>query len=194
MSQPPAAVDCELIGEGLLGQPVNSIGSLAFVLVGLVLLRRRPVLGWAGIAVGLGSLAFHGPMPGWAEWAHDVALAALPVALAFEARPRVVVAIVGAIAVVFGLWLVVAEVVTAILVIETGVLLFARRKTVHTGLGILAAALLALGVLMAALSRTDGPLCDPDSVFQWHALWHVLGAAALWVWARATQKQPVASN
>jgi hypothetical protein len=29
-----------------------------------------------------------------------------------------------------------------------------------------------------ASSRTDGPLCRPDSVFQGHALWHVLSAAA----------------
>ena len=31
-----------------------------------------------------------------------------------------------------------------------------------------------------ASSRTDGPLCRPDSVLQGHALWHVLSAAAAW--------------
>ncbi|HIF37588.1 MAG: hypothetical protein CXT75_10845 [Methanobacteriota archaeon] len=29
-------------------------------------------------------------------------------------------------------------------------------------------------------SRTDGPLCDPDSLLQGHALWHLLGAVAMW--------------
>ena len=185
MSRAPAAADCELIGDGFLGQSANSISSLTFVLVGLLLVQRRPVLGWAAIAVGIGSFLFHGPMPGWAEWAHDVSLAMVPVAIAFEARPRVVLVIAGLVAVVFGLWLGVAEVVTAILVIEAGVIVWSRRKTVSIRPAALAIALLAAGALVSVLSRTNGQLCDPDSLLQGHALWHVLGASALWVWAKA---------
>ena len=29
-------------------------------------------------------------------------------------------------------------------------------------------------------SRTGGPLCTPDSLLQGHALWHILGAVAMW--------------
>ena len=29
-------------------------------------------------------------------------------------------------------------------------------------------------------SRTDGVLCDPDSLLQGHALWHILGAVSMW--------------
>ena len=29
-------------------------------------------------------------------------------------------------------------------------------------------------------SKTDGVLCDPDSLAQGHALWHLLGAVSMW--------------
>ena len=29
-------------------------------------------------------------------------------------------------------------------------------------------------------SKTDGVLCDPDSLVQGHAIWHLLGAVAMW--------------
>ena len=194
MSETPAAADCELISNSFWGQPVNSISSLAFVLVGLLLVQRRPVLGWAAIAAGVGSFLFHGPMPGWAEWAHDVSLAMVPVAIAFEARPKVVLAMAGAIALVFAFWLAAAEVVTAILVIEAAAVVWARRETVSVRPAALAFALLGAGVLVSVLSRTDGQLCDPDSLLQGHAVWHVLGASALWVWARATSGASAAAS
>jgi hypothetical protein len=34
--------------------------------------------------------------------------------------------------------------------------------------------------------RTSGPWCDPDSLLQPHAAWHLLGAAALAAWGLAT--------
>ncbi|MEI2620306.1 MAG: hypothetical protein V9G09_06160 [Candidatus Nanopelagicales bacterium] len=40
-----------------------------------------------------------------------------------------------------------------------------------------------LGAVAFALSRTGGPLCDPDSWFQGHGVWHVLTAVALGLWA-----------
>ena len=33
--------------------------------------------------------------------------------------------------------------------------------------------------------RTQSPWCDPDSLLQGHAAWHLLGAAALAAWSRA---------
>jgi len=39
-------------------------------------------------------------------------------------------------------------------------------------------AVMAAAAGVHASSRTDGPLCRPDSVLQGHALWHVLTAAA----------------
>jgi hypothetical protein len=42
---------------------------------------------------------------------------------------------------------------------------------------------LAVGAIVNVLSRTGAPLCQPDSLLQGHAVWHVLTAlgAALWL-------------
>ena len=44
---------------------------------------------------------------------------------------------------------------------------------------LLAASLAGVGLLVWFFSRTGGALCDPESVLQGHALWHVLAAAAV---------------
>lgn len=36
----------------------------------------------------------------------------------------------------------------------------------------------AVGVVIWSQSRTGGPLCQPDALLQWHAVWHVLAAWA----------------
>ena len=43
------------------------------------------------------------------------------------------------------------------------------------------------GALVAfAAGRTGSPLCEPGSTFQWHGVWHVLGAIAIGAYAIAT--------
>jgi len=79
--------DCEQIGSGWLAQPANAVSSLVFVGVGLWLLwcahvssSRRGALAAAGgamVGVGIGSFAFHGPQPSWANTAHDVSIVVL---------------------------------------------------------------------------------------------------------------------
>ena len=68
--------DCEAIGETLLGQPVNSMTTLAFVLAGALVFRsnRRRWVAVGLVATGIGSFLFHGPMPNYAQLAHDVTL------------------------------------------------------------------------------------------------------------------------
>ncbi|GFG50386.1 hypothetical protein CQY20_06830 [Mycolicibacterium agri] len=71
--------DCERIVDGALAQPVLAITSLAYVVAGIVVLcwtlrLRAPLASTAGVvlvAVGVGSFAFHGPQPAWAQPAHD---------------------------------------------------------------------------------------------------------------------------
>jgi hypothetical protein len=71
--------DCERIVGGALAQPVLAVTSLAYVAVGVAVLCwagrvRAPLAGAAGVAlvaVGVGSFAYHGPQPSWAELAHD---------------------------------------------------------------------------------------------------------------------------
>ena len=80
--------DCEHIGQGLLAQPANTLSSLAYVLAGVLLLGRaataRPGARMAPtvytvtvIGVGIGSAAFHGPMPAWGRFGHDLSIAAV---------------------------------------------------------------------------------------------------------------------
>lgn len=76
-----AESDCELLRSGLLAQPANALSSATFAAVGCWLLwkmRRAPgrtgfllIIGLAMIATGAGSVAFHGPQPGWAHPVHD---------------------------------------------------------------------------------------------------------------------------
>jgi len=61
--------DCEAIRDAVLGQPANSLSSLAYVAGAAVILRRGgprgPALALA--AVGIGSFLYHGPMPPGAD-------------------------------------------------------------------------------------------------------------------------------
>lgn len=73
------ASDCEALHAGLLGQPANSLSSLAYVAAGAYVLRRGGPVGpaFALAAVGVGSVAYHGPMPPGAEALHDGSIVAL---------------------------------------------------------------------------------------------------------------------
>lgn len=45
-------------------------------------------------------------------------------------------------------------------------------------------------VTLNVLTRTDAPLCRPDSLLQGHAGWHVLTAVAAALWLGASTNQP----
>ena len=196
------AADCERLGDGFLAQPVNSISSLAMVAVGILVIvsaRRRdprgaiPYLGNLLIMTGIGSAAFHG-LPGPTTGSlHDASLIGLLLVVAvFEfsrrVRPRW-----------SGTWWWIPFPIAAILVatqpevasglsIVLAVLTFGlatappqwskadsqaaeepdRRKDLMAPL-----AVLGIGFGVYLLSRTDGPLCAPESLLQGHAIWHL---------------------
>ena len=52
---------------------------------------------------------------------------------------------------------------------------------------------IALGGVAFLLGQTGSPLCRPDSLFQWHALWHVLVAVSLAAYAYAISVRPGSS-
>lgn len=136
--------DCEALHDGLLGQPVNAVSSLAYVVAGVYVLRRGgpATVAAALAAVGVGSVLYHGPMPAGAGPVHDGSIVALGAAVAVAglrgrlARPTPTAWLLGGAAIAVNL-----------------------------------------------LTRTDAPLCRPDSLLQGHAAWHVLTAVvvALWV-------------
>ena len=186
-----AAADCELIGPGILGQPVNSLTAFAFVIAGALILTRRPERGWIGvaaIATGIGSFLFHGPMPPGAEWAHDVTLAWLLLVVAVDARPdRSRWALIG-LAVLGALFAAVPAVADPVAVVLAAIaiasVLRQDRSTVTVG----ALSLLTVSAVVGRLGATGGPLCNPESVLQPHGLWHVSAAVAIAWWALASNR------
>jgi hypothetical protein len=205
--------DCEHIGQALLAQPANTLSSLAYAVVGLLLLwrafGRRPYTRLASvvyaatvIGVGVGSAAFHGPMPVWGRFAHDLSIAAVlaviigyDVAFARGAPVRdgltVFGVLVGACAVTLAIWPDTANALDAVLIAaalvgEVAVVRSpAGRVTVRTRLWIAGACALTIGALLNGLGRTDAPLCDPGSAVQLHAVWHVVTAFVLWLYGTA---------
>ena len=93
--------DCEEIRPGWIGQPSNTVTSLAFLLAARPLLRasRRPGgRAWAGVAAaaaieGIGSVGYHGPGGRVSKLIHDAGLVALvattAAALALDPQARV---------------------------------------------------------------------------------------------------------
>ncbi len=57
--------------------------------------------------------------------------------------------------------------------------------TLHLAAWSLALGAMAIGCVSFLLGSRTSPLCHPDSLFQWHALWHVLQAVAMMAYAYA---------
>lgn len=183
-----ATADCEAIGSGLFGQPVNSVTTIAFVVAGVWVMTRRADRRWIGaglIATGLGSFLFHGPMPAGAEWAHDVTLAWLILLVAgtgmtWERWTRLSgVVVLGAL---FALFPAVADPIAVALAVVAVPLRIRHDRSPHTW-GALS--LLAVAAIFGRLGAAGWPLCDPESLLQPHGLWHLVAAASVAWWATA---------
>jgi hypothetical protein len=175
------AGDCERLHGGLIAQPVNTASALAYVAVGAWLVGRglrsgapgRPApgpvaFGLAVAAAGVGSVDYHGPGSPAARLLHDGGL----------------YAVVGLVA-----WQEIARRVGRARRARAGVPWVGwtrRRRTAYRA----ALAAAAAGAACWWLGRTDSSWCDPDSLLQGHAAWHLLGAAALACWAAATLDPP----
>jgi hypothetical protein len=171
------AGDCERLGSGLVAQPVNTASALAYLAVGAWLVGRglrpgapgRPgpgpvaVFGLAVATAGVGSVDYHGPGSPAARLLHDGGL----------------YAVVGLVA-----WQEVARRVRRARRARAGVPWVGwtpRRRTAYR----VALAATAAGAACWWAGRTQSPWCDPDSLWQGHAAWHLLTAAALAAWGRA---------
>lgn len=177
-----AAADCEAIASGFLGQPVNAVSTFAFFVVGLWVWWRYPHARWIGIgliATGIGSFLFHGPMPSGNEWAHDVGLAWLLAVIAgvgttWERWTRLpALILLGA---VIALFPAVADPLAVVLSLVAVASVLWRDRSRAT-IGPLLVAVIA--GIYGRLGATGGPLCDPGSSWQPHAVWHVAAATAI---------------
>jgi hypothetical protein len=181
-----AAADCEIIGPGFLGQPINSLTTFAFVVAGAVLIAVRRDRRWVGIglvATGVGSFVFHGPMPPGSEWAHDVTLAWLIAIVGgvgsrwerFSRLPALVV-----LAIAFALVPAIADPVTLVMTALALLTVLGQDRSRRV-----LAPLIVLAVIagFGRLGATGAPLCDPESILQPHGAWHIGSALTVAWWA-----------
>lgn len=161
------------------------------------------------VVAGAGSFAFHRSPTAWASWldATGVGLVALAWVVARIAWARgwpkgrsragwgagaAVVAATVAVLPGAGADLLLLGLVAAASAVEVALLRAARPAGSSWLAG--AGATLAAGAAIWALARRDGPWCDPESLLQGHAAWHVMAAAGLglllvYLW-RATDPSP----
>ncbi len=200
--------DCEAIRDAVVAQPVNTMSSAAYVVAGLWLVLRairtgggdaatQIIYGIAVAGVGVGSVAFHGPMPSSALLIHDAAIVAVFAVIAARALGTMLgwtqaswILLSVVLTLVVGILLELSRAVglaTAAVIAVAGLGLaihlvrnggqrpFARP---YIRMSLAFVLLLAAAGAVNVFGRTGFPLCDPDSVLQGHALWHVLTAAA----------------
>ena len=161
------AGDCERLHDGLIAQPVNTASALALVAVGAWLAGR-------GLRAGA-----RPARP--ASVAFGVAVAAAGIGSVDYHGPGSPAARLlhdGGLYAVVGLvaWREVARRAR-------------RERLVNRAAYRAALAVTAAGLACWWAGRTGGPLCDPDSPLQGHAVWHLLSAAALALWAEAALDQ-----
>lgn len=195
---------CEALSDGLLEEPVYAITSLAFVIAAAWILlaagrRRRagvapPAGQLAGHAllvagVGVGSVIQHGPDPAWSDVAQDLPLLATLAFIAADAaadltgRPRrwwwaVPTALLMPLVVAAPRPGDLAQVGVAGIAIGLTLVRAWRRPDLRRSVG-WSLTLLAVGGIIGPLPRPNGPLCDPESIWQGHGVWHILAAAGL---------------
>jgi hypothetical protein len=207
---PLGTADCEIVSDGWLAQPINAWSSLAYAVVGVLLLASvsraprsdrtlRSVFGVLMIATGFGSYLYHGPQSAGAGFAHDISFLVMLwfLILMNPASP-------------YGVprryaWLALVVVTLA----ASAVLMTSPESTnLLTGVSIVglitsdvlvrriggvdgrwytaALLLLAASLLVNLFGRSGAATCDPDSLLQLHALWHALSATALGAYYVAT--------
>jgi hypothetical protein len=207
--------DCETISSGFLAQPVNALSSLSFSVIGLTAIwwatrvegnERvvRIVFGILMVFTGAGSVMFHGPQSQGSQFGHDATflvtvwfVAIINMAETLRWKRSVEWGVFTAGSFVLSVALVVLPGLTNLLMIATVVVLVVsdvtihRRGTLATPWYVASIVGIVAAVVMFVLGRTGAPLCNPDSLFQGHGIWHLLGAVALGAYFVATSDSRV---
>lgn len=209
-ASPLGTADCEIIGGGWLAQPVNAWSSLAYAVVGIVLIASasraprsdrslRVAFGGLMIATGVGSFLYHGPQDTGAGFAHDITFLAMlwfliimNTALPYGVERRYAWAALALVTAAASLVLIASPDSTNVLTGISVVGFIASDVLVRRIGGVngrwYAAALLLLGASLVfdLLGRSGAATCDPDSLLQFHALWHAVAAVAFGAYYVAT--------
>ena len=200
---------CELprMGASVL-QPANTWSSLAYVLIGflMILVAGRSeasampplaarTLGLTAIIVGLGSALMHATLTLWGQFLDVLGMYLVGSFLLVRALARwrripdgraialyvVLCAVLTAVLIAMPevrRWLFAVLLLLAILT-ELG---FARPLRPGARLALYLGGILATALAFAIwILDQQGTVCAPHSLLQGHAVWHVLGAASLWL-------------
>ncbi len=201
---------CELPRTGeLILQPANTWSSYGYAFVGflIIVLSRRAdwrsgfdrdaaaLFGVTAIFVGLGSALLHATLSLWGQF-FDVTgmyfISAFMLVAALTrwrnlSRRQATVLYLGLVAVLLALLYAVPEVrrwlfavvLIAAIAVEMG---FARprRPGIRTRFYVIGMAIQAIAFAIWNLDQ-HGIVCAPESLWQGHAAWHLLGASALWL-------------
>ena len=216
---PPNIDWCEENLCAIVVNPAGTYSNLAYILFGAWMtyaLRSHPdrLLRWFGpvaIVVGLLSGIFHASYTFFFQFFDFVAMflfAFLPLVLNFRRIGMVkekhslrwyffgVVGMSLLVPIGFAIAAPIQMLVFGLIVVIIGQEIYIRvRKIPAAALGVFLAglALLATGATFSALDLSR-VYCDPtDHIFQGHAYWHLLTAAALWVMSIFYARQPTAA-
>jgi hypothetical protein len=209
--------DCETIADAALAQPMNALSSLAFSVIGIGMIvwaqsvrgierELRIMFGSILFLTGIGSYLFHGPQPSASQFLHDITfLAALLLIVVAHlaaglswSRQTLWGVLSAAILVVSCTLLAYPHATNAFMVAGVaGIVLshIALRRVGRASRRLLLSAMLALALAVTffVLGRAGGPICDPDSTFQGHAMWHILSAIGIATYFAATSPPRVTS-
>ena len=125
-------------------------------------------------------------MPRWGEFVHDLTIVVTLVwVILVESQRTRLWPLAFALATAVSITPVVADPAQAALAV--GVIAAVALSPHQRRRRLAAIAILAAGGIVGTLSRTGGPLCNPDSFWQGHGFWHVAAATALAIWGLARQ-------
>ncbi len=202
-SIPLGTGDCEALASGWFAQPVDAWSSLAYTVIGVLVViaairsskpNRTVALSFGVLmgATGVGSFLYHVPQGGAAGFAHDITflatlwfLAVMDPASPYGVARRTAWLTWGAGTAAMSAILLIAPDATNALTAIAVVALIGSDFLMHRVGGIngrwYAAALLLFAASLAfnLAGRTGAPTCDPDSLLQFHSAWHALSAAGL---------------
>jgi len=200
---------CEMPRVGaLLLQPTNSLSSFGYVFAGLLMIllarsrdwrsdfppQAAAILGVAAIIVGIGSVLLHATLTLWGQFFDVLGMYLISGFFLIWALAKwqnipdrqALVYYVLLCAVLVGILYALPEVRRWLFAVILGIailveLVFARPKRPQVRTGYYIAGLIA-NIVAFTIWNLDqrGQLCAPDSLWQGHAIWHLLGAVALW--------------
>lgn len=201
---------CELPrGGALIVQPANSWSSYGYAFAGFLMIVLSQSAGWrsrfrpeaaswfgmTAIFVGLGSVLLHATLTLWGQFFDVMGMYLVSAFMLVSAIARwrglqMKTSAIFYLALVTGLLLVLyqlpdvrrwlfAVVLVAAIVIEFG---FARPRRKGVRAGYYIAGIMTKAVAFGIWNLDQhGTLCTPESLFQGHAVWHLLGATSLWL-------------